>query len=109
MVYSLLILDRYVILNGSAFSTLEIMRATLDDSGIYTATATNEHGSISCHCSLNVDKGIRAFIAPEFLGNLEPECVVKGGQEIRLCAQIEAYPTVGKRSDGFNSIMLCYD
>lgn len=86
-----------MILNEGAFSTLEIMRATLDDSGTYTATAKNEHGSISCHCSLNVDKGIRAYIAPEFLGTLEPEYVVKRDQEIRLCAQIEAYPTVGKQ------------
>lgn len=85
-----------MILNEGAFSTLEIIRATLDDSGQYTATATNEHGSVSCHCSLTVDKGIRAYIAPEFLGTLEPEYIAKCGQEIRLCAQIEAYPSVGK-------------
>lgn len=83
-------------MNEGAFSTLEIIRATLDDSGQYTATATNEHGSVSCHCSLTVDKGIRAYIAPEFLGTLEPEYIAKCGQEIRLCAQIEAYPSVGK-------------
>lgn len=83
-------------LNEGAFSTLELTACTLDDSGMYTATATNEHGSVSCHCQLIVDKGIRAYIAPEFLGNLEPEYVVKGGYEIRLCAQIEAYPSVGK-------------
>lgn len=96
--------DRYVILNEGAFSTLEIMRATLDDSGTYTATAKNEHGSISCHCTLNVDKGIRAYIAPEFLGTLEPEYVVKCGQEIRLCAQIEAYPTVGKHTQSIGIV-----
>lgn len=66
----------------------------------------NEHGSVSCHCSLIVDKGIRAYIAPEFLGNLEPECIVKGGQEIRLCAQIEAYPTVGKCLDSFTFLSV---
>lgn len=87
-----------MILNEGAFCTLEIMRATLDDSGTYTATATNEHGSVSCHCSLTVDKGIRAYIAPEFLGFLESEYMVQSGQEIRLCAQIEAYPSVGKFS-----------
>lgn len=85
-----------MILHEGAFSTLELMRATLDDSGTYTATATNEHGSVSCHCSLIVDKGIRAYIAPEFLGTLEPEYKVKHGHEIRLCAQIEAYPSVGE-------------
>lgn len=86
-----------MILNEDSFSTLEIMRATLDDSGTYTATATNEHGSVSCHCSLIVDKGIRAYIAPEFLGTLDSEYNVKYGHDIRLCAQIEAYPSVGKK------------
>lgn len=71
------------------------MRATLDDSGTYTATATNEHGSVSCHCSLTVDKGIRAYIAPEFLVGLESDYQIQTGGEIRLSAQIEAYPTVG--------------
>lgn len=95
-VHKCLFLDRYVILNEGAFSTLEIMRATLDDSGTYTATATNEHGSMSCHCNLTVDKGIRAYVSPEFLGTLESDYTVKCGHEIRLCAQIEAYPSVGK-------------
>lgn len=72
------------------------MRAALDDSGTYTATANNEHGSVSCHCNLTVDKGIRAYIAPDFLVALEPDCIAKCGQEIRLSAQIEAYPSVGK-------------
>lgn len=71
------------------------MNATLDDSGIYTATATNDHGSVSCHCSLIVDKGIRAYIAPEFLVGLENDYEIPYGKEIRLSAQIEAYPTVG--------------
>lgn len=93
-----------MILNEDAFSTLEIMRATLDDSGIYTATATNEHGSVSCHCNLIVDKGIRAYIAPEFLGSLDPDYNVKYGDEIRLCAQIEAYPSVGE----LNCILQCH-
>lgn len=85
-----------MILNEGAFYTLEIIRATLDDRGNYTATATNEHGSISCHCSLIVDKGIRSYIAPEFIIPLLPEYKVKYGHEIRLFARIEAYPTVGK-------------
>ena len=72
------------------------MRATLDDSGTYTATATNEYGQISCHCNLIVDKGIRAYIAPEFLASFDPNYNVKYGHELRLCAQIEAYPTVGE-------------
>lgn len=87
--------ERFVLLNDEQFSTLEISRATLDDSGKITATATNEHGSVSCHCSLIVDKGIRAYIAPEFLGALDVECTFQCGKEIRLYAQIEAYPSVG--------------
>lgn len=62
---------------------------------MYTATSTNEHGSVSCHCSLIVDKGIRAYIAPEFLVALNSEYSVKYDDEIRLSAQIEAYPSVG--------------
>lgn len=89
------ILDRFIWLNDEQFSTLEIPRAILDDTGTYTATATNDHGSISCHCSLIVDKGIRAYIAPEFLGALDAEYTFQCGKEIRLYAQIEAYPSVG--------------
>lgn len=86
---------RYVILNDGQFNTLEIIRATLDDCGTYTATARNEHGSVSCHCSLVVDKGIRAYIAPEFLCSLDTEHSVREGEELLLTAQIEAYPAVG--------------
>lgn len=82
-------------LNDGQFTTLEIIRASLDDCGTYTATAHNEHGSVSCHCSLVVDKGIRAYIAPEFFGALDAEYSVRVGDELRLSAQIEAYPAVG--------------
>lgn len=92
---TLFILDRFIWLNDEQFSTLEISRAILDDTGTYTATATNDHGSVSCHCSLIVDKGIRAYIAPEFLGTLDTEYTFHCGKEIRLYAQIEAYPSVG--------------
>lgn len=82
-------------LNDGQFNTLEIIRASLDDCGTYTATARNEHGSVSCHCSLVVDKGIRAYIAPEFFCALDTEHRVRDGDELRLSAQIEAYPAVG--------------
>lgn len=87
--------DRYVILNDGQFNTLEIIRASLDDCGTYTATARNEHGSVSCHCSMVVDKGIRAYIAPEFFCSLDAEHSVRESEELRLSAQIEAYPAVG--------------
>ncbi|XP_044588361.1 titin homolog isoform X4 [Cotesia glomerata] len=77
------------------FHTLEINRSTIDDSGIYMARAKNIYGSVSCRCHLTVDKGIRAYIAPEFLRHLDSIYTVKAGGELRMTAQIEAYPTVG--------------
>lgn len=91
-----IITERHVILNDGQFNTLEIIKASLDDCGTYSATARNEYGSVSCHCNLVVDKGIRAYIAPEFIVALDPEFDTKERNEIRLSAQIEAYPAVGK-------------
>lgn len=90
--------DRHVILNDGQFNTLEIIKASLDDCGTYSATAKNEYGSVSCHCSLVVDKGIRAYIAPEYLCQLDSEYSAVEDGEIRLSAQIEAYPAVGKKN-----------
>lgn len=67
----------------------------LEDSGRYTVTARNDMGSVSCHCNLIVDKGIRAYIAPDFYSELEPEYTFVEGQEIRILTHIEAYPAVG--------------
>lgn len=59
-------------------------------------TAKNEHGSVTCRCNLVVDKGIRAYIAPEFNIPIEPlESMLNVGDELRLCGQVQAYPTVG--------------
>uniref|UniRef100_A0A1A9UZC2 Myosin light chain kinase, smooth muscle n=1 Tax=Glossina austeni TaxID=7395 RepID=A0A1A9UZC2_GLOAU len=77
------------------FYTLELASTSLSDSGIYTCTAKNELGSVSCHCSLVVDKGIRAYISPEFCMHLDPVYIFQEGQEIRLTAKVEAYPAVG--------------
>ena len=74
---------------------MEISRTKLDDTGQYTVTAKNDHGSISCHCTLMVDKGIRAYIAPEFYCALDAFYTFKEADEIRLTTQVEAYPTVG--------------
>lgn len=68
----------------------------MEDSGVYSAVAKNIYGSISCHSHLVVDKGIRAYIPPEFYCNLDPsEVALNEGQELRLSALVEAYPTVG--------------
>ena len=44
---------------------------------------------------LTVDKGIRGYIAPEFFADLDDKYSFKEGDKIRLCARVEAYPTVG--------------
>lgn len=59
------------------------------------ATARNVNGSVSCRCTLVVDKGIRAYIAPEFLRDLDAAYTVALGGELRMSAQLEAYPSVG--------------
>lgn len=75
---------------------MELSKATLEDAGVYSATATNTHGSVSCRCNLVVDKGIRVYIAPEFYCPLEPaDGVFREGEEMRLTAKVEAYPSVG--------------
>ena len=59
------------------------------------ATAKNSNGSVSCRCMLVVDKGIRAYIAPDFTYGLDIAYAVKVGGDLRLVAQVEAYPSVG--------------
>ncbi|CAB3382378.1 Hypothetical predicted protein [Cloeon dipterum] len=86
--------ERFNVSTSEAFHTLEIQHTLEEDSGVYSATARNAHGSISCRCRLVVDKGIRAYIAPVFIFGLEHKEVKLGG-DVRLCAQVEAYPTVG--------------
>lgn len=87
--------DRLAFLQEDQFYTLEFSRTYLEDSGQYTVTARNELGSVSCHCNLIVDKGIRAYISPEFLKPLDMVNTYTEGEEIRLQATVEAYPSVG--------------
>ncbi|XP_018399450.1 PREDICTED: uncharacterized protein LOC108777137, partial [Cyphomyrmex costatus] len=96
--------DRHIFWNDdSSFYTLEIIQSTLEDSGYYTVTARNINGSVSCRCTLVVDKGIRAYIAPEFLRDLNVTYTVHSGGELRMSAQLKAYPCVGVvwHRDGF--------
>lgn len=81
--------------NEGQFNTIEIGHTRLEHSGTYTVTARNALGAVSCHCQLVVDKGIRAYIAPEFYGLFDAVYMVREGDEIRIAGQIEAYPTVG--------------
>lgn len=88
--------DRHQLVSeADHFYTLEISRTQLDDGGLYTVTAQNCLGAVSCHCQLTVDKGIRAYVAPDFVSELSPAVTVKAGAELRLFAQVEAYPSVG--------------
>lgn len=87
----------HMIINDDQLHTLKILRTEIESSnGIYTATARNEHGYVSCHCNLIVDKGIRAYIAPEFICSFPEQCALKEGDTLKLTAQIEAYPAVGR-------------
>lgn len=86
---------QHTIWTEGQFNTLELGRTQLDDSGTYTVTAKNPLGAVSCHCTLVVDKGLRAYIAPEFYGLFDSVYLVREGEEIRIYGQIEAYPTVG--------------
>ncbi|XP_011864762.1 PREDICTED: myosin light chain kinase, smooth muscle-like isoform X3 [Vollenhovia emeryi] len=81
--------------NDSNFHTLEIIHSALEDSGCYMVTARNINGSVSCRCTLVVDKGIRAYVAPEFLRELDVAYTIHSGGELRMSAQLEAYPSVG--------------
>lgn len=87
--------ERIAFMQEDQFSTLEISRTYLEDSGQYTITARNELGSVSCHCNLIVDKGIRAYISPEFFKPLDMVYTYNENQEITLQAHVEAYPSVG--------------
>lgn len=87
--------DHHVFISQDNFYTLEITQTTLDDSGIYSVTAKNSLGAVSCKCHLVVDKGIRAYIAPEFIATMDSQVSVCEGSELRLFAQVEAYPSVG--------------
>ncbi|XP_039229321.1 titin isoform X7 [Drosophila yakuba] len=86
---------KHLISAEGQFFTLEIAATSLDDSGTYTCLARNELGSVSCHCTLVVDKGIRAYISPDFYVPLDPFYIFREGSEIRLSTKVEAYPSVG--------------
>lgn len=86
---------KHIIYDDGYYNTLEISKTSLDDCGTYSAIAKNELGSVSCNCSLIVDKGIGAYIIPEFTTPLDPEYTFKEGEEIRISAKVEAYPSVG--------------
>lgn len=98
--------ENYHIINEDQVHTLKLKRAELEESGTYTATAKNEFGYVSCHCNLIVDKGIRAYIAPEFISTFTERHVVKEGGTLKLTAQIEAYPAVGRKTRNINSNQL---
>uniref|UniRef100_A0A2A4IV22 KASH domain-containing protein n=1 Tax=Heliothis virescens TaxID=7102 RepID=A0A2A4IV22_HELVI len=91
-----LVLDsRRSVYQDEHFHTLEIAPTTLEDGGVYEAMARNSSGAVSCRCSLVVDKGIRAYVAPEFCCGLEPLYRLREGDELRISAVVEAYPSVG--------------
>lgn len=88
--------DRHSFWSDGNFQTLEISKTILEDSGTYCVIAQNNFGSISCRCSLVVDKGIKAYVSPGFLENLEPTYLeIEEGRELRISGRVAAYPVVG--------------
>ncbi|XP_073957392.1 uncharacterized protein isoform X9 [Choristoneura fumiferana] len=87
--------NRHTHFKDELFHTLEIAPTTLEDGGVYEALARNSSGAVSCRCCLVVDKGIRAYVAPEFCCGLEPLYRLSEGEELRITAVVEAYPSVG--------------
>lgn len=86
----------HLIFSDGHFQTLEISKTNLNDSGIYSVVAENIYGAISCRCVLTVDKGIKAYIKPEFINHLEPSnCELHEGDELNITGRIQAYPSVG--------------
>ncbi|KAJ8954585.1 hypothetical protein NQ318_003116 [Aromia moschata] len=55
---------RHVFWSDDNFQTLEISKTCLEDSGVYSISAQNQFGSLSCRCNLIVDKGIKAYLSP---------------------------------------------
>lgn len=75
------------------FSTLELTGVKYDDSGAYTAVASNSIGTASTRCVLEVINKNRTDPAvPEFIFNLPPNCEFT--DSIILKAQIDAYRPV---------------
>ncbi|KAJ0183997.1 hypothetical protein K1T71_000420 [Dendrolimus kikuchii] len=87
--------SRHSMYQDEHFHTLEIAPTTVEDGGIYEVMARNTCGAVSCRCGLVVDKGIRAYVAPEFCCGLEPLYTLNEGEELRISAVVEAYPSVG--------------
>ncbi|KAF5279087.1 hypothetical protein FQA39_LY05765 [Lamprigera yunnana] len=86
---------RHKFLNDNQFYTLEIDKTILDDSASYSVSVKNIFGSVSCHCKLIVDKGLKAYIVPEFSSKFEPEIIsVIEGKELKLSVRVRAYPAV---------------
>ncbi|XP_037075887.1 titin homolog, partial [Pollicipes pollicipes] len=76
------------------FYTLEITSAKFADVGSYSATAANEHGSITCSCMLVVDCGPLMYVAPELVRPLPEVTKVEANSTLELQARCTAYPAI---------------
>lgn len=75
------------------FSTLELTGVKYDDSGVYTAFASNAIGTTSTRCVLEVINRNRTDPAiPEFVFDLPP--VHEAVDSIMLNARVDAYRPV---------------
>jgi hypothetical protein len=87
-------LERHTFYVDGNFHTLEIASTKFDDAGIYTVEARSAQGAVGCQCNLVVDGGIRAYVSPIFVNELENRSLQEGAT-ISLVARVEAYPAVG--------------
>ncbi|KAK2709051.1 hypothetical protein QYM36_014620 [Artemia franciscana] len=86
--------DHYIFWQEEDFYTLEIQNTRFDDSGVYKIEAANTLGAIRSQCHLTVDGGVKAYISPLFMHELEDK-VVSDRSTLHLVAKVDAYPVVG--------------
>ncbi|KAF0298582.1 Muscle M-line assembly protein unc-89 [Amphibalanus amphitrite] len=76
------------------FHTLEITAARFDELGTYSAVASNEHGDITCSCTLVVDRGHLLYAGPELVRSLPEVTRVSATAGLELQARCTAYPAI---------------
>ena len=86
---------------------MEISSTKFDDAGIYTVDGRSAQGAIGCQCNLVVDGGIRAYVSPIFINELEDRSLPDGAT-ISLVARVEAYPAVGVTWSSYFKIFFSF-
>ncbi|CAG4977771.1 unnamed protein product [Colias eurytheme] len=81
--------QKYKIKFADGLITMELLNAIPSDSGDYSCTVENEHGSVTTSAKLKVYPSFEPSpIPPTFTRSIR-------GEELRISAIVEAYPSVG--------------